>query len=302
MLGPESEASQSANPFRSAMSAEHNLSIATSASDSKTPPENELFNAPPSYDRDDLSTPVPTDVKVPLQSTPQWPSTGPLDPTPSSSHSSSYFAPTPTGYSTALVSNPDPRTPPPCFSRPPSEGLAYSSFKPIFLVAQGKTLDKGFPLVSPPSGDRPHPFVSHDINEVDWLGFLHAVKIAASLTEKDIRRSHLPLISIVPIINTLSAYGVQQFMKSRKGEVIVKTIELWNHHFFEPRKTRIILMKGQTKLSGNNERAIPDLHTPLSSNTSTVSEQISAEANAHKGKGKSIENHDEIVRLFLIPL
>ena len=58
------------------------------------------------------------------------------------------------------------------FARVPSRDVMYPSFQPMFLVATGKTLDKGFPYASPPSKSIPHPFVSHDINEGDWIRYL----------------------------------------------------------------------------------------------------------------------------------
>jgi len=107
------------------------------------------------------------------------------------------------------------------FSRVPPRELSYSSFQPIYLLCKGKSLDKGFPPAPPPSSIQPHPFNSHDITEGDWLrfviirllfenridigylsSFVEAVYSAAQLTEKDIRRSDLPLVSIIPIIST----------------------------------------------------------------------------------------------------
>ena len=80
---------------------------------------------------------------------------------------SSYFAPTSSTTENAM-SVPRPLAP---FSRAPSQNAMYPSFPPMFLVATGKTLDKGFPYASPPSSSNPHPFVSHDINEGDWTRY-----------------------------------------------------------------------------------------------------------------------------------
>ena len=84
---------------------------------------------------------------------------------------SSYYAPTSsaTEYSTSV---------PPSsasFSRFPSQDAMYPSFPPIFLVATGKSLHKGFPYASPPSSSNPHPFVSHDVNEGDWTRYIFAI-------------------------------------------------------------------------------------------------------------------------------
>jgi hypothetical protein len=57
---------------------------------------------------------------------------------------------------------------PPCFARPPS-GSTYTAFQPMHLTSIGQYLNKGFPQRQPPSNVDPHPFVSHDVTEEDWL-------------------------------------------------------------------------------------------------------------------------------------
>ena len=46
------------------------------------------------------------------------------------------------------------------------------SFQPIFLVDTGKTLDKGFPYTYSPSKSNLRTFVSHGINEKDWIRYV----------------------------------------------------------------------------------------------------------------------------------
>ncbi|KAF8157000.1 hypothetical protein B0H34DRAFT_635159, partial [Crassisporium funariophilum] len=151
------------------------------------------------------------------------------------------------------------------FSRAPLAELPYAPFQPIFLVARAN-LDKGFPLLAPPSQAQPHPFVLHDVSEGDWLSFLEDTRAAANLTEKDLARSNLPIVSILPVVNLIVSYGVQKLMKSRKRSKVTATVDDWNHHFFEPRKMQVVLMKGQIKLSGLNEHPMGNLHTPLTAN------------------------------------
>lgn len=53
------------------------------------------------------------------------------------------------------------------YQRPAPPSLPYS-FPPMYLTANGRHLDQGFPLMPPPSLVQPHPFASHDVNELDW--------------------------------------------------------------------------------------------------------------------------------------
>lgn len=58
---------------------------------------------------------------------------------------------------------------PPSFARPPPPNLYYNTFPPTYLIANGRHLDDGFPVVPPPSLVQPHPFSLRDVREVDWI-------------------------------------------------------------------------------------------------------------------------------------
>jgi hypothetical protein len=45
----------------------------------------------------------------------------------------------------------------------------YPPFNPTFLIATGQYLTRGFPALPPPSNVNPHPFVTHDVTEDEWL-------------------------------------------------------------------------------------------------------------------------------------
>ena len=156
---------------------------------------------------------------------------------PAISPNQSYYAPV---NPTTVAAMSIPRAPgmrPVSFSRLPSGHLTYPTFQPMFLVATGKTLDKGFPYASPPSNLNPHPFASHDVSERDWVrylfveylflfcdllkrkfSFLEDGQKGATLTEKQIGRSHLPIVSRLPIVG--------EFLKNRStcGQFVVKAI------------------------------------------------------------------------------
>ena len=106
---------------------------------------------------------------TPFDNNPPPPSYYP-DGSASSSHFSSASSITNAELSIPTMSRRAPGSPP-SFARPPSREVTYSSFPPMFLVATGKSLAKGFPVISPASNSNPHPFASHDVYEVDWTRY-----------------------------------------------------------------------------------------------------------------------------------
>ncbi|KAF8656519.1 hypothetical protein AX16_002483 [Volvariella volvacea WC 439] len=164
----------------------------------------------------------------------------------------------------------DIHTPPPSWSRaPPNLRGGYTPFEPIFLIARGRYLDKGFPPVPPPAPFRTHPFSNHDICQQDWVQFLEDIRLAAKLTPNQRRMAEgLPLVSMVPVVNTLVAHAVKTHMKRKKEEPASSVVDAWNHHFFHPRKVEVILMRGPVRVSGTKNYAIPDLHVPETVNFS----------------------------------
>ncbi|KAF8801125.1 hypothetical protein BYT27DRAFT_7174775 [Phlegmacium glaucopus] len=218
---------------------------------------------------------------------------------PATSSTPSYYAPASPATVAAMSAPRDSGMPPASFSRVPSGNFAYSSPQPMFLVATGKTLDKGFPCASPPSNSNPHPFVLHDVTEGDWISFLEEIRTSATLTEKQIGRSHLPIVSIVPIVNCLAAYGVQKIMKYRNAAKVIDCIDKWNRHFFEQRKLKVVLMKGQVNTSGQGE------DTATSTSKYPKSEYQNGENPPSSSTGISqalAGKNDDIYRLFVVPL
>lgn len=78
-------------------------------------------------------------------------------------------------------------TTPLCFSRPRLQGpnLTYAAFQPMFLLSasdKSTSLSHGFPMSPPPAKDDPHPFVTHDVNETDWLQCVSVLLPAITMT------------------------------------------------------------------------------------------------------------------------
>lgn len=97
-------------------------------------------------------------------------------PNPGNTSTASYYAPAPApfSHSAALTASNSGTITPLSFSRARAQGpgSTYGQFKPMFLLASSEkstSLSKGFPMAPPPSKEDPHPFVTHDINEIDWL-------------------------------------------------------------------------------------------------------------------------------------
>lgn len=80
--------------------------------------------------------------------------------------------------STSDILNP----PPPSFSRVPQPQFAYPPFPPCTSISLGKDLADGFPSIPPSSTTQPHPFMTHDVNEEDWLRLLGDIKKVGSST------------------------------------------------------------------------------------------------------------------------
>lgn len=72
----------------------------------------------------------------------------------------------------------DPLNPPPsAFTRPTPKNYAYLPFKPMTMLGISSNLTDGFLMIPPPinpederQANSQHPFVSHDVTEVDWIG------------------------------------------------------------------------------------------------------------------------------------
>jgi len=68
------------------------------------------------------------------------------------------------------------------FTRSPPPELSYPlDFPPMTHLPIGRhSLDRGFPSSPPETLVVPHPFVSHDVNELDWLTYVNDLLIISA--------------------------------------------------------------------------------------------------------------------------
>ncbi|KAF7362645.1 hypothetical protein MVEN_00613600 [Mycena venus] len=138
---------------------------------------------------------------------------------------------------------------PPSLTRLPPSNLPRTSFQPMFLLAEGNSLSKGFPYAIPPTSVQPHPFSIRDVNETDWTQFLTELRTIARLTEKDKNIAYsVPILSAIPVINFAIAEAITSHIRRKKAS------------------TQVILMKGQVKLSGQSDQPVANLYTPRTVN------------------------------------
>ncbi|KAF7310292.1 hypothetical protein MIND_00403200 [Mycena indigotica] len=179
----------------------------------------------------------------------------------------------------------------------PRAAVAPAAFAPMFLLAEGNSLKRGFPVIPPPSGQSPHPFSVHDVGEGDWREFLDELRTAARLTERDRQNAYrVPILSMLPVINAAIASALRHHMQGKKAALVALLVDKWNHHFFHARSLEVILMRGQSRLSGQSDKPVPGLHTPR-----TV--RFAAPPLAAAGTGKEGDGDGEkTYRLFVVSM
>lgn len=122
----------------------------------------------------------------------------------------------------------------------------------------GREIGDGFTQLPPPSAVQPHPFATHDVQEADWLRFLGDVKKAGELTTgENITSAVLPMTMHLGLTGMLVSRAIKNGQIRRKQEPTGKLIDVWNHYFFHPRRMEVVLAKGDMRISGNTETAVP---------------------------------------------
>ncbi|KZS97330.1 hypothetical protein SISNIDRAFT_463243 [Sistotremastrum niveocremeum HHB9708] len=179
--------------------------------------------------------------------------------------------------------------PPPSFSRPTRNGSNFVSFPHMRLDGiPNAHLDACFPIMLPPSSMRPHPFVTHDVTEVDWTRFLEDMQIIGALTRR--QRSLYDVSSnakYVGITGYLIAQAIEGSKKKKHELPVVNFIEIWNDRFFHPRKMRVVLVKGFEPVASEDDKSLqasmPAIYSPFfSTNLSTMAEYANEDLGSRK--------------------
>jgi len=183
----------------------------------------------------------------------------------------------------------------------------------MFLFAEQNSLRKGFPFVLPPSAHQPHPFALCDVNETDWTQFLSEMRNVASLTDNERKAMYcVPFLSAIPLINIAIAGAIKHHIRGKKPALVSLLVDKWNHHFFHPRNIEVILMRGQTKLSGQSDQPVASLYTPRTVNFKPppLADERDAAENRADGRDpgdrdkRSTHAHsnDKTYRLFVVSM
>ncbi|KAF9003387.1 hypothetical protein BDQ17DRAFT_1356127 [Cyathus striatus] len=163
--------------------------------------------------------------------------------------------------------------------------------------------------VIPPSYEQPHPFATHDVDEQEWLTFLDNVHEAGALTDKDRHRAtNISILNLIPVVNMIISHGIRTYFKSQKTASVIQVIDIWNHHYFRPRKLEILLLRGVTKMNAV-DKPIGNLHTPDPVDASGL-EGAYMEAIARpktiydveRYRGQQGDDKDLTFRLFVVPI
>ncbi|KAK7057902.1 hypothetical protein R3P38DRAFT_2843576 [Favolaschia claudopus] len=222
-------------------------------------------------------------------------------------------------------------TPAASLTRIPPATLPRMPFKPMFLLADGNSLEAGFPHIIPPAPvvGQPHPFAMLDVNETDWIQFLTEMRTVANLTKKDRDTAYcIPIVSAIPLINFAIATAIEHHLRGKKPRLVSLLVDKWNHYFFHRRNIEIILMRGQKKLSGQSDQPVAGLYTPRSvgfkaadvigmdNNNNSISphnefgvsqSRVTESDTGQSGKEKKKDRHqnkdkDKTYRLFIVSM
>jgi len=148
---------------------------------------------------------------------------------------------------------------PTCFARRPPSGNTYPPFQPMHLTSIGQYLSRGFPQRQPPSNVDPHPFVSHDVTEEDWLMFLRDLLSVGELTaSEDMCTGPVLCCCCLGLLGLGFALYFRKKFKKEKTIFVCAMIDIWNEKFFYPRKMEVLVARGRQRLSGPpGDRDVP---------------------------------------------
>lgn len=172
----------------------------------------------------------------------------------------------------------------------------------ISVGGSGRALDKGLSLELPRSLESLHPFKQRDISEEDWARFMQDLQECTSLSKCTKRKT-----LFIPIALGLGpgAYLISKAIKARirnkKLDRAINLINTWNQHFFAPRRVEVILVRGESALTGTkSNKASEEKLGPNNQSLASLSSDGSSSSRPSKRVGCGAERKP--MKLVVVPL
>ncbi|KAL4252983.1 hypothetical protein ABKN59_003523 [Abortiporus biennis] len=135
--------------------------------------------------------------------------------------------------------------PPPCFHRK-VQNVSQTPFSPMSMLGFGSKLNKGFPMLPPPTHIDPHPFqLAGSLNGTERL-------VQASAIPRN-----LPIVGLA--VGLLVPKGIERRMLNNKEEPVSVIVDYWNSYFFHIRCLHVTLAQGQRCITGPTGSIPPDM-------------------------------------------
>lgn len=154
----------------------------------------------------------------------------------------------------------------------------------MYLIANGKNLDAGFPNLPPLSSTRPHPFTSHDVSEADWNGFLGDLQRAGTLAGTSQADTGGSGIATSLLGGRMPSNGKETVTESGT-EFVIQLINIWNNQFFYRRRLEVILTRRHIRLDCRYHASVPSLNSQI--------EQMACLTRTSSGSSSSLISNDD---------
>jgi len=199
---------------------------------------------------------------------------------------------------------------PPAFSRVAAMTTEkLTPFNPMVIAVggSGRALDKGFPLEPPQSLDPLHPFRQRDIREEDWTRFMQDLQECTALSKCTKRKTLLiPVAAGLGPGAFLVSKAIKARIRNKKLGRAINLINTWNKHFFASRRVEVVLVKGESALTGTKsnltgEQKLAPGNQSLASLSSDGSTSTSTSSRPSK-RGCGCRTDRRPMKLVVVPL